>query len=129
MHVLRQVQRSLRDDGLMLEIHPTGDEFAVRAGARGLGFVDTSAFDRVLEAMEDGVRQVVADGLFVELQTLRRHVIERFDTAAELLEEAERWENLRLPSALRRRLRSAHESPVELIDTVVYRLFRKGSPA
>jgi hypothetical protein len=113
----------------MLEIHPTGDEFAVRAGARGLGFVDTSAFDRVLEAMEDGVRQVVADGLFVELQTLRRHVIERFDTAAELLEEAERWENLRLPSALRRRLRSAHESPVELIDTVVYRLFRKGSPA
>ena len=128
MHVLRRVHRSLRDDGLALEIHPTGDEFAVRAGGRGLGFVDTSAFVRVLEAMEAGVRQVVEEGLFVELRTLRRHVVERFDTAAEVLEEADGWENLRLPAGLRRRLRTARESPVELVDTIVHRLFGKGSP-
>jgi hypothetical protein len=129
VHVLRQVHRAVRDDGLVLDVHPTGDEFAIRAGGRGLGFVDTGAFVEVLEAMENGVQQIVGEGLLVEVDSLRRHVVERFDTAAEALEEADGWENLRLPATLRRRLRTTRESPVEMIDTVVYRLFRKASPA
>jgi hypothetical protein len=129
VHVLRRVHRALRDDGLLLDVHPTGEEFAVRAGGRGLGFVDTREFVDVLEAMEEGVRQVVDDGLLVEVQSLRRHVVERFDTGAEVLAEADGWENLRLPAAVRRRLRGTDASPVELVDTVVYRLFRKQSPA
>jgi hypothetical protein len=60
---------------------------------------------------------------------MRRHVAERFDTAAEVLEEADSWEHLRLPAAVRRRLRETKESPVELIDTIAYRLLRAGSKA
>ncbi len=111
----------------MLDIHPLGADFAVRAGDRGLGFVDTRRFARVLQAMEEGVEEVLAEGLFTELRTLRRHVAERFDTAAEVLEEADSWEHLRLPAAVRRRLRATSESPVELIDTITYRLLRGGA--
>ena len=125
MHVLRRVHEALRPKGLLLDVHPLGLEFAVRAGRRGLGFVDTRRFARIVEAMNDGVEQTVSEGLYEELRTLRRHVAERFDDAAEALEEADSWENLRLPAVVRRRLRQTDETPVEFIDTVRYRLLRK----
>lgn len=127
MHVLRRVHRALRPKGLLLDVHPLGLEFAVRAGRRGLGFVDTRKFAAVVEAMNDGLEQTVSEGLYEEVKTLRRHVAERFDDAAEALEEADSWENLRLPAAVRRRLRQTDETPVEFIDTVRYRLLRKTS--
>ena len=129
MHVLRNVHGALREDGLLLDIHPLGADFAVRAGDRGIGFVDTRRFAGVLAAMEEGVRQVLEERLFAEVRTLRRHVVERFDTAAEALEEADEWEYLRLPAPVRRRLRKTPDSPVELIDTITYRLFRARSPS
>ena len=125
MHVLRKIHRALRPQGLLLDVHPLGLEFAVRAGSRGLGFVDTRTFAEVLEAMNRSLEQTVSEGLFEELRTLRRHVAERFDDAAEALEEADSWENLRLPAAVRRRLQKADETPVEFIDTIRYRLLRK----
>ena len=125
MHVLRRVHGTLRPKGLLLDVHPLGLEFAVRAGRRGLGFVDTRKFAAIVEAMNDGLEQTVSEGLFEEVRTLRRHVAERFDDAAEALEEADSWENLRLPAAVRRRLRQTDETPVEFVDTVRYRLMRK----
>jgi hypothetical protein len=125
VHVLRRVHRALRPKGLLLDVHPLGLEFAVRAGRRGLGFIDTRKFAAVVEAMNDGVEQTVSEGLFEEVKTLRRHVAERFDDAAEALEEADSWEHLRLPAAVRRRLRQTDETPVEFIDTIRYRLLRK----
>jgi hypothetical protein len=125
VHVLRRLHEALRPDGLMLDIHPLGMDFAVRAGDRGLGFVDTRRFARVLAAMNEQVREVVDEGLFEEIHTLRRHVTERFDTAAEALEEATTWEHLRFPWILRWRLRRAKGTPVEFVDTIRYRLFRR----
>jgi hypothetical protein len=125
VHVLGRVHQSLRPDGLLLDVHPLGLEFAVRAGRRGLGFVDTSRFAAVLEAMNEGLEQTVSEGLFEQLTTRRRLVAERFDDGAEALEEADSWENLRLPGAVRRRLQATDETPVEFIDTVRYRLMRR----
>jgi hypothetical protein len=125
VHVLRRIQRALREDGLLLDIHPLGIDFAVRAGARGLGFVDTREFRRVVEAMNEGVQRTIDEGRYEELETVRRHVAERCDNASEALEEADSWENLRLPAPVRRRLQRTDASPVELIDTVRYRLLRK----
>ena len=125
MHVLRRVHGALRPEGLLLDVHPLGLEFAVRAGTRGLGFVDTRKFAAVLEAMNEGLEQTVAEGLYEELTTRRRLVAERFDSGAEALEEADSWENLRLPAAVRRRLRETDETPVEFVDTVRYRLLRR----
>lgn len=128
MHVLRNVHRALVGRGLMLDVHPLGADIAVRAGERGLGYVDARKFARVVEAMDRALASQIADGLFVDVRELRRHVAERFDDAAEALEHADGWVNLRLPPAVRRRLREADERPVELIESIRYRLLRKRSP-
>lgn len=124
MHVLRRVHRALRPDALVLDVHPLGSDFAVRAGNRGLGFVDTRDFARVLEAMNDGVDIVLGEGRFEELRSLRRHVTERFDNGAEALAEARTWEHLRIPLLVRLRLRRTRATPVEFIDSIRYRLLR-----
>ena len=125
MHVLRQVHRALKPRGLLLDVHPLGNEIPVLAGERGVGFVDTRKFRAILEAMNKCVQQVISEDLFKELRTLRRHVVERYDTAKEVLEEADSWENLRLPAPVRRRLQETEAKPIEFIDTVRYRLLGK----
>jgi hypothetical protein len=125
VYVLRQVHRALVPRGLVLDIHPLGDDFPVLAGGKGIGFVDTRKFRDVLEAMNECVDESVSRGLFEELRSLRRHVVERFDTAAEALEEADGWDNLRLPASVRRRLQDTDATPIDFIDTVRYRLLRR----
>lgn len=127
MHVLRHVHPPVRPGGSLLDIHPLGIDMPVRAGSRGLGFVDASQFALVVKAMNEAVDEVVAEGLFEEKRVLRRTVVERFDDAAEALQEADGWTNLRLPPAVRRGLEGAGERPVEFVDTVRYRLFRTTS--
>ena len=125
VHVLRNVQRAVRPAGRVLDIHPLGIDMAVLAGPCGLGFIDASEFALVIEAMDEAVEQVVAEELLEELLILRRVVVERFDDPTEALEEAAGWTNLRLPAAVARRLRATEEGPVEFVDTVRYRLFRR----
>jgi hypothetical protein len=125
VYVLRQIHRALKPSGLLLDIHPLGHEFPVLAGERGVGFVDTRKFRDILETMNECVRQVVSEGLFKELRTLRRHVVERYDTALEALGEADSWVNLWLPAPVRRRLQETEATPIEFIDTVRYRLMAK----
>jgi hypothetical protein len=129
VHVLSQVHRALKPSGLLLDVHPLGVDFPVLAGERGIGFVDTQKFRGILGAMNECVDQTVAEGLFEELRELRRHVAERFDNTTEALEEADSWENLRLPPAVRQRLQQTDATPIEFIDTVRYRLLGRGRPA
>jgi hypothetical protein len=128
VNVLRNVQQAVVPGGRILDIHPLGIDMPLWAGPRGLGFVDASAFARVIAAMDEAVDVLRAEGLIEELRTARRHIVERFDDAAEALEEADSWQNLRLPAAVRDRLRAADERPVELVDTVRYRLFATCAP-
>jgi len=51
--------------------------------------------------------------------------LSRYNNATEVLEEADGWENLRLPPAVRRRLQETDATPIEFIDTVRYRLLGK----
>jgi hypothetical protein len=122
--VLRNVHGAVVTGGHVLDIHPLPLDFAVRVGQRGIGFVDLSRYADVVERMEDGVASALAAPLFVVERSLRRHVVERYDSARELQERADEWETLRLPPPVRRRLRES-EGPVELVDTVRYRLFRR----
>jgi hypothetical protein len=126
VNVLRNVHRSLAPGGLALDIHPIGCDLAVWAGVRGLGFVDSSRFLPIVRAMDRRVASVIREGLFDDVLGLERRVALRFDTPTEALERAAEWENLRLPPAVRRRLRLA-EGPVHIVDTIRYRLLRKRS--
>jgi hypothetical protein len=123
VNVLRNVQQAVAPGGRILDTHPLGIDMAVRAGSRGLGFVDARKFGEVVAAMDEGVAAVEAEGLITHLRTVRRHVVERFEDPSEMLEEVETWENLRLPAEVRRRIAEAEERPIEFVDTVRYRLF------
>jgi hypothetical protein len=123
VNVLRNVQRSVVPGGRVLDAHPLGIDMAVRAGPRGLGFIDTRRFAQVIADMDDGVAQIEAEGLLAHQRTIRRFVVERFDDPAEALEEVATWENLRMPAAVKRRLSAAEERPIEFVDTIRYRLF------
>jgi hypothetical protein len=123
VNVLRNVQPAVAPDGRVLDIHPLGVDMPVRAGHRGVGFIDASKFARVIAEMNEGVAMVESEGLLVHERTTRRLVVERFDDPAEAIEEADTWENLRLPAPVRQRLREATDRPIEFVDTVRYRLF------
>jgi hypothetical protein len=123
VNVLRNVHQAVVPGGRILDVHPLGIDMAVRAGSRGLGFIDTRKFAEVVAAMNECVTQVESEGLLEHLRSVRRHVVERFDDPAEAIEEAQTWENLRFPAAVKRRLAQATERPIEFVDTVRYRLF------
>lgn len=123
MNVLRNVHSAVVPGGRVLDAHPNGTDMAVRAGLRGLGFVDAHKFAQVVADMNEGVAQVESEGLLEYLRETRRHVVERFDDPAEAIEEAENWVNLRMPAAVKRRIQEAEERPIEFVDTVRYRLF------
>ena len=125
VHVLRNVQQAVRPGGSILDAHPLGVDMPVLAGRRGLGFIDASETALVIEAMDEAVAQVVAEGLLAERRVVTRQVVERFDDGIEALEHFAEWENLRTPPALKRRLRSAQERLVDCVDTVRYRLFER----
>jgi hypothetical protein len=128
VNVLRNVHQAVAPGGHLLDIHPLGIDMAVRAGPRGLGFVDARKFAQVVAAMNEGVAEVESAGLIEHLRTTRRLVVERFDDPGEAIEEADGWTNLRMPAAVRRRLRAADERPIELVDTVRYRLLAARRP-
>jgi hypothetical protein len=126
VHVLRNVHQAVRPGGTVLDIHPLGVDMPVRAGPRGLGFIDARQAALIVEAMDEGVAEVAAAGLLEERRTLVRQVVERFDDPAEALEHFAGWTNLRAPAPLRRRVQEAKERPIEFVDVVRYRLFQRG---
>jgi hypothetical protein len=123
VNVLRNVHQSVVRGGHVLDAHPLGIDMAVRAGPRGLGFIDARKFAGVIADMDEAVAQVQGEGLLEHVRTIRRFVVERFDDPAEAVEESDSWENLRLPAAVKRRVLAAEERPIEFVDTIRYRLF------
>ena len=125
MHVLRNVHQSVRPAGRMLDIHPLGIDMPVLAGGCGLGFVDASEFAAVVDGVDAAADAVVAEGLFEELESRERHIVERFDTPDEAVEELSKWEDLHPPAELIERVRTAEELPIDVVEAVGYRLFKR----
>jgi hypothetical protein len=107
----------------VLDIHPLGVDIPVRAGPRGLGFIDSSETARIIEAMNESVAEVLAEGLLEQTETRGRQVLERFDDPEQALDHLSRWEDLHVPASLERRLRATTERPIEIVNSVRYRLF------
>lgn len=100
---------------------------SARAECRGasLGEFDDAEFLATVRATEAGLEEVVQAGLFLPQAEVEFDWLERFDTAAELLEAVEEWEGCRTPGPLAQRIRAA-EGPVDVWEHVVLRRFRAG---
>jgi len=125
VHVLRNVHQAVRPGGLVLEIHPLGIDIPIRAGSRGLGFIEASDFAVVVEGVDAAVDALVAEGTLEDCETRKRHIVERFDTADEAVEELSTWDDLRPSDDLLDQVRTAEERPIDLVETIGYRLLRR----
>jgi hypothetical protein len=124
VHVLRNVEGSLKPRGLLLDIHPTADDSPIRSGRRGIGFVEARRFEPVVEMANAAVDALVGDGAFDDVRRVQREVEEVYTDGEELIETAGEWETLSLRAATRRRIR-ASEPPFHVLWHVDFRLLKK----
>jgi hypothetical protein len=124
VHVLRNVEQSLKPRGLLFDIHPTADDPPIRASGRGVGFVDSRRFVPIVEATNAAVDALVAEGAFDDVRRVEREIEELYLDADELIGTGEDWETLSLPAATKRRIRAA-EPPYRVLWHVDFRLLRK----
>ena len=124
----------LVDEGVLLDLHPIPPSMHAFSGGRDLGVVDEREFFRAVRATERELQRTVDQGLFApEAETELDGSVpsvevpegfERFDTAEELFDTAEEWEDIHFSKRLRARLRRA-EPPIDLHERLVLRRYRR----
>ena len=124
MDALRNCHRMLVDEGVLLDLHPIPPSMHAFSGGRDLGVVDEREFFRAVRATERELQRTVDQGLFAPEAETELDVIERFDTAEELFDTAEEWEDIHFSKRLRARLRRA-EPPIDLHERLVLRRYRR----
>jgi hypothetical protein len=118
--VLRDTHRALVPGADLVDFHPTFPPWArVEAGGETLGDLVEPSFPEQLRAAEDGMREVVQRGYFRPVSAQTHELREHYDSADELIEC---WEDIVDPE-LERSLR-ATSGPLEVVDRVVFRLYR-----
>jgi glycine/D-amino acid oxidase-like deaminating enzyme len=123
VNVLRDTHSALVPDGLVLDFHPVTPPWPrVETDGRKLGRLQDASFCEDLRATEGGMDEVVRQGLYQRLAARTHEMREYYEDAEELLESWEEGEWL--SPELERRLRAA-TGPVELVEKVVFRLYRR----
>jgi hypothetical protein len=123
VNALSRIHRMVKQGGVLLDLHPTKPFATVEADGVSLGALDEHEFMRIVRATERGLAEVVRAGLFALEEAVTFDVIERFDSAADLVEKVNGWEGVRVPRALATRARSG-EPPFDVRERVVLQRFR-----
>ena len=123
MHVLRGTHESLVPRGLVLDVHPIPPSGRIVSGTQMLGRIDEREFFETVRATEAGMQAAITEGLFHFEAKVERDVIERFDTADDLIETAEEWGDIKIPARVLDRLAAA-PGPIDLVENVTFRRFR-----
>ena len=126
MHALRNVHRALVPDGILLDVHPIPPHEQAEAGGEVLGRLDQSEFLATVAAAEGLLEEVVGDGLYEPEAEVETDVLERFDSAEELLDVVGEREGESVPAPVERRIRRA-QPPFWLRQRLVCRRFRATS--
>ena len=95
----------------------------VEAGSVSLGAVDEREFMHLVKETEAGLTETVRRALFALEEAAAFDVIERFDTADELVDKVNGWEGVRVPEPVARKVRSG-EPPFDVRERVVLQRLR-----
>jgi hypothetical protein len=123
VNALTRIHRSLVPGGTLLDLHPTLPFATAEARGSSFGAFEEREFMAMVAETEAGVDEVVGRGLFALERELAFDVLERFDSAGELLETVSGWEGFHVSARLARRIRSA-APPVDVRERVVLSRFR-----
>jgi hypothetical protein len=123
VNALSRIHKALKKGGVLLDLHPTTPFATVEGGGVPLGALDESDFMEIVAATEASLRQTLQMGLFAleEAQTL--DVVERFDTADELVDAAGDWVGVSIPDEIAASVR-ASASPFDIRERVLLQRFR-----
>jgi hypothetical protein len=121
VHALRQIHQALVPGGVLLDMHPVPPSTRAEVQGKSLGEFDDAEFMQIVANAE---AEVERSGLFTRVSEVEFDYLERYDDAAELLEDIrDGWDGCRIPAELEKRILEAGE-PVDIWERVVLRRLR-----
>lgn len=123
MRALREVHRVLVAGGLLVDTQPISPRPVVEAGGARLGTLDMRDWRATIDAVEEQVRRVLADGLFAIEAERSLVVTETFDNGPELVEIVSGWQGTKIPPRLARAAAAA-QPPLVVHQDVRLRVLR-----
>src|SRR5690242_1022252 len=113
----------LVEGGTLLDLHPIPPSMHAFSEGRDLGVVDGREFYHLVRATERELEKTIEEGLFALDAETKLDVIERFETAGDVFETVEEWQNIRLSKRLRARIERA-TPPIDFHEELVLRRYR-----
>jgi hypothetical protein len=123
VNALSRIHKALKKGGVLLDLHPTKPFATVEGAGVRLGALDESDFMQVVAATETGLNETLRLGWFALEQRGTFDVVERFDTADELVDAVGDWAGVHLPAELAERAR-ASAPPFDIRERVLLQRFQ-----
>jgi hypothetical protein len=123
VNALSRIHKALRKGGVLLDLHPTKPFAAVEGAGVRLGALDESDFMQIVAATEAGLNETLRLGLFALEKRRTFDVVERFDTADELVDAVADWVGVSIPHRVAERVR-ASAPPFDIRERVLLQRFQ-----
>lgn len=123
MNALSRIHKALKKEGVLLDLHPTKPFATVEGAGVRLGALDESDFMQVVAATEAGLDETLRLGLFALEKRCTFDVVERFDTADELVDAVADWLGVSIPNRVAERVR-ASAPPFDIRERVLLQRFQ-----
>jgi hypothetical protein len=126
VNVLRDTHRALVPGGLLLDFHPIAPPWpsVVAPSGEELGELRHEPFLDDLRATEGGMAETVRRGLLERVGERTRDIATHFDDPREMLDEWLNEDEDWASPELRRRL-EFHAGPVDVVDRLVFNVYRR----
>jgi hypothetical protein len=123
VHALRELHRVLVAGGLLVDTQPVSARPTVASDGTRLGTLDMREWRATIDAVEQQIQGVLADGLFTIGQERALVVTETFDNGPELVETVSGWQGTKIPRHFGRAVAAA-APPLTVEQDVRLRLLR-----
>lgn len=123
MNALSRIHKALKKEGVLLDLHPTKPFATVEGAGVRLGALDESDFMQVVAATEAGLNETLRLGLFALEKRRTFDVVERFDTADDLVDAVADWLGVSIPNRVAERVR-ASAPPFDIRERVLLQRFQ-----
>jgi hypothetical protein len=124
VNALSRIHAVVKEGGILLDLHPTKPFATVEAGGVSLGALDEGEFMEMVAETEASLDETVRLGRFAFEEAVRFDVLERFDSADELVSKVDDdWFGVSVPVPVARAVR-AGSAPFDIRERVLLQRFR-----
>jgi hypothetical protein len=123
VHALRELHRVLVLGGLLVDTQPVSARPTVGSDGTRLGTLDMREWRATIDAVEEQIQGVLADGLFTIGHERALVVTETFDNGPELVRTVSAWQGTKIPRHLGRAVEAA-APPLTVEQDVRLRVLR-----